>query len=371
MTTTTSRDRLRAARQRTGEAGLDALLLAPGAELRYLTGLDATASERLTALVLPREGEPTLIVPRLERPGAEAAGVADLGVTVVDHGDDQDAHRMAIDAMGPATGGPRTVGVSERMWASHWFALTGVEPHLRLRMAGEVLSPMRVVKSDVEIAELATAAEAIDRVHEQVPAMLRPGRTETEVAADIASAILAAGHTEVSFVIVASGPNGAGPHHGVGDRRLADGDVVVVDIGGTVASGYGSDCTRTYCLGRPPADFLGPYAALRDAHRAGIEAVRPGVTAASVDAAARAVLVDAGYGDHFIHRSGHGIGLDGHEEPYIVSGNATVLRPGMAFSIEPGVYLPGRYGARIEDIVVCTDSGVRRLNTLSTELTIV
>ncbi len=215
------------------------------------------------------------------------------------------------------------------------------------------------------MAALAEAGAAIDTVHARMGQWLRPGRTEVEVAADIAAAIRAAGHATVDFVIVAAGPNAASPHHGTADRPIGVGEPVVVDIGGTMASGYRSDCTRTYVSGGPaPAEFVDYYAVLHEAQRAAVAAVRPGVSAA----AARAPITAAGYGDAFLHRTGHGIGLDGHEEPYVVAGNDRALAAGMVFSVEPGIYLAGRHGARIEDIVVCTTDGVRRLNTIPTEL---
>ena len=352
-------------------AGIDALVVTPGAELRYLTGYDAHPSERLTALVVPRTGPASLVVPRLERPLAERSPLPGTGAGIVDFGDGEDPYAVVavlLDAHLPDA--RRVLGAAERMWASHWHGLEGAVKGASLAMAGTVLSPLRMVKSEAEVAELARAAEAIDRVHARMGEWLRPGRTEHEVAADISRAIIEEGHTAVSFAIVAAGPNGASPHHHVSDHVIQPGEPVVVDIGGTVDTGYASDCTRTYCVGAPPTDFTAYYGALQAAHQAGVDAVRPGVTAASVDAATRAVLVEAGFGDYFTHRTGHGIGLDGHEAPYIVSTDETVLRPGMAFSIEPGVYVPGRHGARIEDIVVCTETGVRRLDTLPTEVVI-
>ena len=171
-------------------------------------------------------------------------------------------------------------------------------------------------------------------------------------------------------MIVGSGPNAASPHHEVSDRVLLEGDVVVVDIGGTMESGYCSDCTRTYAIGEPPAEFAAYYGVLQQAQEAACQWARPGVSAESVDATARDIIADAGYGEWFIHRTGHGIGLETHEDPYIVSGNATPLAPGMAFSVEPGIY-PGPHGARIEDIVVCTDDGHERLNNAPRDLIVV
>lgn len=224
-------------------------------------------------------------------------------------------------------------------------------------------------KSPAEVQALAEAAEAIDAVHDRMGEWLRPGRTESEVAGDILRAIVDEGHAVADFAIVASGPNGASPHHDTSDRLIQVGDPVVVDIGGAMPSGYCSDSTRTYIAGgSAPADFLEYYAVLQHAQRAACDAVKPGATCESVDAVARAIIAEAGWGDAFLHRTGHGIGLDGHEEPYIVAGNDLPLEPGMTFSIEPGIYLAGRHGARIEDIVVCVEGGVRRLNTLPTDL---
>jgi len=208
-------------------------------------------------------------------------------------------------------------------------------------------------------------------VHARMGEFLRPGRTEAQAGADIAEAIVAEGHTAAAFVIVGSGPNGASPHHDVSDRVIGAGDVVVVDIGGETATGYRSDCTRTYAVGdQPGAEVLEWYGVLQEAQAAASAAVRPGVPAQEIDAVARRVITDAGWGEYFIHRTGHGIGLDTHEAPYIVEGNQTALVPGMAFSVEPGIYLPGRCGARIEDIVVCTENGVRTLNGGPRELVV-
>jgi Xaa-Pro aminopeptidase len=238
-----------------------------------------------------------------------------------------------------------------------------------LELASPVIDRLRMVKTPAEVEELALAGAAIDRVHARMAEWLRVGRTEAEVGADIAAAILAEGHVGVDFTIVGSGPNGASPHHELSDRVVEAGDVVVVDIGGETATGYRSDCTRTYVVGGPAsAEVTGWYAVLQRAQEAAVAAVRPGVTCEQIDAAARDVISEAGWGEHFIHRTGHGIGLDSHEAPYVVAGNDLPLEPGMAFSVEPGIYLAGRCGARIEDIVVCTDDGVRNLNNGPREL---
>ena len=281
-------------------------------------------------------------------------------------GETADPFRMIADKLGRVS----AIGLSDRMWALHVLQFREALPAARQRLASGVLRPLRMRKSAAEVAALREAGEAIDRVHAHVPGWLRPGRTERQVGAQIAEAILAEGHDPVDFVIVGSGPNAASPHHEVSDRVIEDGDVVVVDIGGTMPSGYCSDCTRTYAIGEPPAEFTAYYEVLQDAQEAACAAVRPGVTAESVDAAAREPITAAGYGEWFIHRTGHGIGLESHEDPYIVEGNSEALEPGMAFSVEPGIY-PGPHGARIEDIVVCTADGYQRLNNAPRDLVIV
>ncbi|MGH3914952.1 MAG: M24 family metallopeptidase, partial [Pseudonocardiaceae bacterium] len=261
------------------------------------------------------------------------------------------------------------VGIGDEMPAAHVLRLRAELPLCAQELASSVLRQLRMRKDSAEIAALTTAGEAIDRVHARMGEWLRVGRTEAQVGADIAAAIVAEGHTSAAFVIVGSGPHGASPHHDVSQRVLQPGDVVVVDIGGPTPQGYFSDCTRTYSLGEPAhADVAATYAVLQAAQDAAVAAVAPGVTAQEVDAAARHPITDAGFGERFIHRTGHGIGLDVHEEPYIVAGNDLVLEPGMAFSIEPGIYLSGRWGARIEDIVVVGEDGATRLNHRPREL---
>ncbi|MGI9009353.1 MAG: M24 family metallopeptidase [Streptosporangiaceae bacterium] len=346
-----------------GRAGLDALLLTPGPDLRYVAGYDAHALERLTCLAVPAAGAPFLVVPRLELPAAQASPAGQIGLDLLAWDETDDPYQLVARRLGQ----PAAVGLADRMWALMVLRFAAALPGTRQDLASRALGPLRARKSAAEISALREAGQAIDRVHAQVPGWLRPGRTEAQVAADIADAILAAGHATVDFTIVASGPNGASPHHTASERALRAGDAVVVDIGGTMPSGYCSDSTRTYAIGTPPDDFAAYYQVLKDAQDAACAAVRPGVSAESVDAAAREPITAAGYGPFFVHRTGHGIGLETHEDPYIVAGNAEPLQPGHAFSVEPGIY-PGPHGARIEDIVVCTDTGCERLNTVTREL---
>jgi Xaa-Pro aminopeptidase len=365
-------ERVHAARDTADELGLDVVVVTPGSDLRYLCGYDAHAMERLTALVVPRRGEPLLVVPRLEAPmvAASPAGALGLDVLAWDETDDPFA-RLASEVTARLGAAPARVAVGNRTWAEHALGIQRALPGAALELASPVLDRLRMVKSPAEVEELAAAGAAIDRVHARVGEWLRVGRTEAEVGADIAAAILAEGHVGVDFTIVGSGPNGASPHHELSDRRIADGDVVVVDIGGQTATGYRSDSTRTYAVGRAPgADVAEWYGVLQAAQEAATAAVRPGVTCEAIDAVARDLISEAGWGEQFIHRTGHGIGLDSHEAPYVVAGNDLPLVAGMAFSIEPGIYLAGRCGARIEDIVVCTDDGVRTLNERPRDLAV-
>ena len=359
-------DRMRRAGEAAGAAGIDALLVTPGPDLFYLTGYAAIALERLTCLVLPADGDPVLVVPTLERPAAEASPVPGLGIEVLDWPETADPYALVASRLGAA----RRTAVDDHMHAAKVLALRAALPGAEQVLAGPVLGPLRARKSAAEVAALRAAGEAIDRVHRRMAEFLRPGRTEREVGRDIAEAIVGAGHVTVEFVIVGSGPNGASPHHELSDRVIRAGETVVVDIGGTTATGYCSDSTRTYALGGPPADFADYYPVLQAAQAAAVDAVRPGVSAESIDAAARDVIAAAGYGEAFVHRTGHGIGLEAHEDPYIVAGNDLPLEPGMAFSVEPGIYLPGRHGARIEDIVVVTEDGVERLNRTTRDLVV-
>ncbi len=359
--------RLAAAANGARAAGLAGLVITPGYDLRYLTGSRAQTFERLTALVIASSGESTVVLPRMELAALRESAVADLGLVVRDWVDGENPYRLVGQALG---GTPAAFAVTDAMPALHLLPLAellGVVPVL----ATGVLAALRMVKDAHEIEALRTAGAAIDRVHARVPQFLRPGRTEAEIAADITNAIVAEGHSEAAFVIVGSGPHGADPHHECSDRELRPGDIVVVDIGGPVEPGYNSDCTRTYSLGEPAPDVAGQYAVLQRAQAAAVAAVRPGVRAESVDAAARDVLAQAGLAEYFVHRTGHGIGLSVHEEPYIVAGNDQPLAEGMAFSVEPGIYLPGRWGARIEDIVIVTADGALPVNSRPHDLTVV
>ncbi|MGV0652740.1 Xaa-Pro peptidase family protein [Mycolicibacterium thermoresistibile] len=360
--------RLRAAAAATAEAGLSGLVITPGYDLQYLTGSRAQTFERLMALVVPASGEPTLVLPRLELAVLKDSAVPELGLTVRDWVDGDDPYRLVAEALGAGPSG--RPAVTDSMPALHLLPLTDLLGSVPV-LATSVLRRLRMIKDPAEIDALRKAGAAIDRVHARVPEFLVPGRTEADVAADIAEAIVAEGHSDVAFIIVGSGPHGADPHHECSDRTLQVGDIVVVDIGGPYAPGYHSDCTRTYSIGEPDPEIARRYAVLQRAQRAAVDAVRPGVTAEQIDAAARDVLAAEGLAEAFVHRTGHGIGLSVHEEPYIVAGNNVPLEAGMAFSVEPGIYFPGQWGARIEDIVIVTADGAEPVNHRPHELVVV
>ena len=349
--------RLERAREIMAAAQVDALLVGPGADLRYLVDHHPPPLERLTLLVLPARGQPSLVLPRLEAPMVEHLNGH---VEVVAWDETDDPVRLVVDRLARTGAADGVLAVQDRLWTMFTLALQNALSAASWVPGSRVLGELRLRKEPEELALLHAAGAAIDRVHARVPELLRPGRTEREIADEL-DALIREEHDVTNFVIVGSGPNGASPHHEAGQRRLEPGDAVVVDIGGTRA-GYCSDMTRDYAVGRLPEGYAELHVVLEEAQQAAVQAVRPGVAAESIDAAAREVIERAGYGKHFIHRTGHGIGIEEHEEPWIVAGNTRELEPGMAFSVEPGIYVPDRYGSRIEDIVVVTEDGVARCN---------
>ncbi len=360
---------LRARRERAATAAraakVGALLISPGSDLAYLSGHRIHGSERLTCLVLDAEGAATLVVPELEAPRARAAAP---GLELRSWGETEDPVAL-VASLVPKAG---AIALDDRMWATFVLRLETALAGRRWVTSSAVVAELRMRKDRSEIEALRAVAHGADRAYAKLRGRPFAGRRERDLSAEIGDLLRAEGHTEIGFAIVASGPNGASPHHDSGDRPVAQGDAIVLDFGG-VQDWYCSDITRTVHVG---ASIDGEIRRVHDvvlrAQEAGYRAAREGVAAASVDAAARAVIADAGYGSFFIHRLGHGIGLDGHEHPYLVSGNAQRLEPGMAFSIEPGVYLPGRFGVRIEDVAFIDARGVAEpLNQADRSLAIV
>jgi Xaa-Pro aminopeptidase len=348
-------------REALAATGVDALALSVGADLPWLTGYTAMPLERLTLLVVTQQARPALIVPRLEAPRVTEWGHFDL----VAWGESQDPIALAADALK----GCATVAVGDRMWARFVLDLQTAAPSRRWVNASTVTGPLRAVKDEHEIAMLAAAGAAVDEIAGSLQSgeIALCGRTEAEVSSELSQRIIAAGHHSTNFAIVAAGENAASPHHEPSQRTIGENEVVLCDFGGTMLDewgvGYCSDITRCVWTGEVPAEAAEVYAVLQQAQAAGVAAGRPGVAAQEVDRACRQIIEAAGYGDYFIHRTGHGIGVEEHEDPYMVEGNSEMILAGHAYSVEPGIYLPDRYGFRLEDIVVATSSGPLPLNS--------
>jgi Xaa-Pro aminopeptidase len=372
--------RLSACREAIAERAFGALLIGVGPDLRYLTGFVGEPMERLTLLVVPATGSVSFVVPRLEAAKAHATPPAAAGRCEVIPFDETDdafalAGRLVSAAESADPSGAQPIGLSDRLWAMHVLGLQSALPNRRFESASTVMGDLRQVKDTDELRLLRLAAQAADRTVEAIAAGRLIGRTEAEISRDIRGRLIDEGHDLADFAIVGSGPNGASPHHDATERMIRAGEPVVLDLGGTL-SGYLSDTTRTIWVAgnegiEPDPEFRRVYDLVREAQAQATVAVRPGVSAETIDSAARRTIADAGYGEFFTHRTGHGIGLEVHEDPYIVAGNANLLQPGMTFSVEPGIYLPGRWGVRLENIVACTGDGVEVLNQSGLDLRVV
>lgn len=348
------------------DAGLTGVLVTPGPDLTYFTGYEPTAiTERITMLVIQAGTDPAMIVPTIERPDAEAAPGASV-VSLTDWGDGSDPYAATASLLDPRG----RYAVSDSAWAMHVLGLQEAMPASGYVSMTSALPTIRAIKDAHELELLAAAGAAVDATFEEIVRTSFAGRSEIEVSEELASLMRKHGHSNIEFALVGSGPNGANPHHEVGQRTIEEGDTVVMDFGG-IKDGYSSDVTRTVHVGEPSDKERNVYEVVRQAQQAAFEAVRPGIACQEIDRVARKVIADAGYGEQFIHRVGHGIGLAPHEPPYMVEGESQPIEPGMCFSIEPGIYLRGRFGVRIEDIVAATDGGACRLNNTSRELHIV
>jgi Xaa-Pro aminopeptidase len=354
------------------ELDVDVLLLSVGPDLPYLTGYEAMPLERLTMLVLPADGDAALIVPRLEAPRVTEHPEL-FSIVSWEETDDP------VEIVAGIAGAARTAAIGDRTWARFLVDLQARMTKTAFRKGSEVMGPLRAVKDAAEIAALRRAAVAADRVAAQLQGGEIPlvGRTEAEVSKDIGRRLVAEGHRRVNFAIVAAGPNAASPHHEPGEYTISAGEVVLCDFGGTMIHddgvGYCSDITRCVWTGggAPPSEVRDAYTILHEAQQAAVAAATVGTPCEDVDAVARRIITEGGYGPYFIHRTGHGIGIEEHEDPYIVGGNCEALAPGHAFSIEPGIYLPGQWGTRLEDIVVAAESGPDALNTADHRLVVV
>jgi len=356
--TATYLDRLNRARARMQDAGIDVLLVSVGRDLPYLTGYEAMPLERLTMLVVPKDDEATLVVARMEAPRVVELPEV-FKILPWNETDDP------IAIVAGLVGQPAVASIGDTMWARFMVDLLPHWPSTSTRYvrSTEVMNALRMRKDEAEIAALAAAGAAVDRIAADLQGGRIPlaGRTEAEVSDDLGSRILGEGHQRVNFAIVAAGENAASPHHHAGDRVIRDGEIVLCDFGGTM-DGYCSDITRCVFLGEPPAELAEAYEVLRQAQAAAVLAGTVGTPCEEVDRVARRIISAAGYGEYFIHRTGHGIGMEEHEDPYMVEGNGLPLEAGHAFSVEPGIYLPGRWGMRLEDIVMATDAGPRAVN---------
>jgi len=357
-------DRRRRALEAAEEAGLAGLLVTPGADLAYLAGYAPLPLERLTLLGLSSARDPFLVVPALERPAAEAVPGVE-GLELIDWRDGQSPYETVAGLIRAGR-----FAITDQTWSSHLLALGQATEDCMFVAVGRALPLLRAVKDPEELELLRAAGQAADATFADVVDLAFAGRRESDVAGDLDRLLRERGHDRVDFTIVGSGPNAASPHHEAGERTIEAGDAVVMDFGG-VRQGYCSDITRTVFVGEPDEEKRNVYEVVSAAQQAAFEAVRPGALAQDVDRAARAVITEAGYGERFVHRTGHGIGLEVHEPPYIVEGDETVLLQGMTFSDEPGIYLPRRFGVRIEDQVAVTAEGAERLNGASREVTVV
>jgi Xaa-Pro aminopeptidase len=355
--------RMHRVRARMDELGVDVLLLSIGADLPWLTGYEALETERLTMLILPRDGDATLVVPRLEADRVREEPDA-FAIVAWDEIDDP------VDIVVKLAGAPSSAAIGDHTWARFLLELQHALPRTAFLRASEVTAPLRMVKDPVEVDALRAAARAVDGIVGEMRARPFGGRTETDVHRELVQRMLDAGHERANFAIVGSGPNGASPHHEAGTRVIEMGDVVVCDFGGSMRH-YCSDITRLFVVGEPSREVRDTYEVLAGAQEQAVRAACVGTPGEEVDATARRIISEAGFGDRFIHRTGHGIGVETHEEPYIVAGNSTPLSSGNAFSIEPGIYLPGRFGLRLEDIVVATADGPERLNEAPRDLAVV
>jgi Xaa-Pro aminopeptidase len=356
-------ERMNRVRSRLDELDVDVLLLSTGADLPWLTGYAALETERLTMLVVPRERDATLVVPRLEaarvREQPEAFSIAPW-----DEIDDP------IAIVAERAGAAATAAIGDHTWSRFLLDMQRALPSTSFRKASEVTAPLRMVKDATEVDALRAAAHAVDSIVADMRGRPFGGRTEADVHRELVQRMLDAGHEHANFAIVGSGPNGASPHHEAGSRVIETGDVVVCDFGGSMHN-YCSDITRLFVVGDPSREVGETYELLVGAQEQAVRSATVGTPCEEVDATARRIIADAGFGDRFIHRTGHGIGVETHEDPYIVRGNTAPLVPGNAFSVEPGIYLPGRFGLRLEDIVVATDDGPHRLNEAPRDLAVV
>lgn len=360
-------ERMEKVKSRLQELGLQGVILFPSPNLYYLTGFHTFPGERLLISILPVEGEPFFFAPKLyESQIRQDTEVAEI-ITWTDEENAYDKLRVLMERKGLLKG---KYAIDDTTWAVQLLGMMAVLPQLEFAPMGNLLASLRLLKTADEIEKIREASRIVDTVIEAVRKTIQPGMTEIELAAFMEFEMRKAGSAGPSFeTIVGSGPNSALPHYSAGERRFQNGDFVVLDFG-AIYQGYCSDTTRTLCIGTPTARMAEVYQIVKEAQELGVRTVKPGIKASEVDNAVRQYITEHGYGEYFTHRTGHGLGLEVHEDPYISGISEMILQPGMVFSIEPGIYLEGEFGVRIEDIVVVTETGCERLNHFSRELTV-
>jgi len=347
------------------EKAIDLLVFAPGPNMYYLSGFLEEPGERLFMLTVPQSDDPFFIVPELyEEHVRRFSWVEQL----FSWKDSQDARTVLSAAIKEWLPSRPSIGIDSRMWSRFLLILLAIAPEARYEDASTVMSRLRLRKSAREIELLEKSAEIADAVFLETLKKCGQGVSENQIAAEIVYELRRSGADSIAFEpVVASGPNAALPHYRSGDRKLMRGDLVVLDFG-CLYRGYNSDITRTVAIGDCDADRKQTYSVVRSAQEQAVQGAIEGIEAQSVDELAREIIKKAGWGPFFIHRTGHGIGLEIHEEPYIVAGNSMKLAEGMTFSVEPGIYVPGQYGVRIEDIIVIEAGRARRLNKCTRDL---
>lgn len=357
--------RVRRARELMAERGINLLAVAPGDDLRYLLGYSPTADERPCYLLLSPTGA-AFVVPELN--AAQAAG--HVAFPTFSYTDAEGPDRALAAAREAVGGAPARLAVNDAMRADFVLVLMGAFPGARLLLGSEVLAPLRMRKSPEEVEALRRSSRHADQAMRDAWAACRAGATEREVAEAAAASFRRSGSEEVLFVSVASGPHGAFPHHHVTGRRLAVGDAVTIDLGGRL-DGYASDLTRMAFVGSPTARYWEVHRTVEAAVQAALSVIRPGVPLAEVDRAARGVIERAGFGPYFTHRTGHGIGLSGHEPPSVTHQNLLPIDVGFVFTVEPGIYLPDEFGVRLEEVVYVGEDGIHVLSDLPRDVHVV
>lgn len=358
--------RIERARRLMGEQRIDLLAVSPGDDMRYLLGYAPTADERPCYLLVAERGAAFVV------PGLNAAQAAEhVGMPAFTYTDAEgpaSALAGALRALGARA--PGRIAVGDTMRADFVFVLTGACPTARPVLASEVLAPLRMRKAPEEVEALRRSARHADQAMRDVWAACRVGATEQELADVAAASFRRSGSQEVLFTGIASGPNGAFPHHHVTGRALAAGDALTIDLGGRL-DGYASDLTRMASVGAPAPRYREVHETVEAAVAAALAVIRPGAPLGDVDRAARGVIEQAGFGPYFTHRTGHGLGLSGHEPPSVTHLAALPIEEGFVFSVEPGIYLPGEFGVRLEEIVWVSRDGARILSELPRDVHVI